>query len=488
MTVTAAAPTHHTEPRPAAGERIRWEIAGAAAAFAVLCAVALSTPWKFVEPDDYAYRAAIVALAHGHLTLANAQYLALRSHLSAVDGGGPGILQWVQHGGGWWMSEKNPGYPFFAVPFYALGIMRLAPLFYGALGCAGLFVGGRRWLGRWGGTAAVALFCTSGAAMVFAWRDYMPTFTGASLIAAGTGTLLWAILATEARSRRRVAAGLSAFLAFEGATFIRYSDVVVLAVAAAAVLAVRWRRSGMLPRWAVTWWLGSAVGAGVAMAAFNLAFYGSPIATGYRAGVITFSFGALGGNLRIMPAHLLDAMPMLVLSAVAVAWIAWRAVRSGRPPTTERGAIRRDLAVGASLAASWAAVWSFYAFYNWTATGRAGPTMHVVRFYVPALGAMSLLGAWLLVRLLRSGRLLRWAPAVLLAALLATGIWSAGSMRASGTGPAGGPPRGAGPLGGPGSGHFRQFPPGGLQGRGGGPPPGGGPGGGGLPGGGPGGR
>jgi hypothetical protein len=103
----------------------------------------------------------------------------------------PPIVQWVQLANGRWISEKDPGYPFLAAPFQALGIIRLAPLFYGALGCLGLFFGARRSLGRFGGGAVVGLYCTSGAALLFAWRDYMPTFTDASLIAAGTGALLW---------------------------------------------------------------------------------------------------------------------------------------------------------------------------------------------------------------------------------------------------------------------------------------------------------
>jgi hypothetical protein len=85
----------------------------------------------------------------------------------------------VQLPSGRWISEKDPGYPFLAAPFQLLGIIRLAPLFYGALGCVGLFFGARRWLGRFGGAAAVGLFCSSGAALLFAWRDYMPTFTDA---------------------------------------------------------------------------------------------------------------------------------------------------------------------------------------------------------------------------------------------------------------------------------------------------------------------
>jgi hypothetical protein len=70
----------------------------------------------------------------------------------------------VQLPGGRWISEKDPGYPYLAVAFQALGLIRLA-LFYAALACLGLYVSGRRWLGRFGGAAAVGLCCSSGAAI-----------------------------------------------------------------------------------------------------------------------------------------------------------------------------------------------------------------------------------------------------------------------------------------------------------------------------------
>jgi hypothetical protein len=54
--------------------------------------------------------------------------------------------------------------------------------------------------------------------------------------------------------------------------------------------------------------------------------------------------------------------------------------------------------VGLALTASWFSVWGLYAAYTWTAHPGGG-TLQVVRFYVPALGAIALLGAWLLVRL-----------------------------------------------------------------------------------------
>ena len=195
----------------AAGRGIRpaWvEAALAVAAFAALCVVVLSVAPQTAEPDDGAYRASIVAMTEGHfLTLSTAQAETLARKLGDNPAAPPN--QWVELANGRYISEKDPGYPFLAAPFEALGIIRWAPLFYGALACLGLFIGARRWLGRFGGLAAVGLYCSSGAALAFAWRDYMPTFTDASLIAAGSGALLWAMLATEASSRRRTWAGLA---------------------------------------------------------------------------------------------------------------------------------------------------------------------------------------------------------------------------------------------------------------------------------------
>ena len=404
-------------PAAAASRGRRLEILLAAAAFAVLCVVVLTVAPQLVEPDDYAYRASILAITQGHfLSLSAAQFHALSAQLARMSGDGrqvraagpgggvPPVAQWVRLAGGRWISEKDPGYPFLAAPFQALGIIRLAPLFYGALACLGLFAGARRWLGRYGGTAAVVLFCSCGAVMLFAWRDYMPTFTDASLIAAGTGALLWAVLAADAAPRRRTWAGLAGFVAIEAAVFVRYTDVVVLIVAAVAVV-VAWRlKSVRLPGRSLAWWLGSAVVFGAEVVVFDTLVYGGPLTTGYSPGEITFSLSAIGPNLRYMPAHLLQAMPMLVLGLVAVAWIAGRWLRLRRAAGEAAAAAGRDAAVGLALAASWFSVWGLYAAYTWTAHPFL-TSLQSARFYLPAAGAIALLGAWLAVRVAALARL-----------------------------------------------------------------------------------
>lgn len=485
----------------------------AVGAFVVFAAVVLLRATSLLEPDDYAYQASIIALSHGHLLLSNADYQSLSSSLST--GGSPGILQWVQLPSGMWVSEKNPGYPFLAVPFQLIGMLRLAPLFYGALGCIGLYAGAKRWLGGWGGTWAVVAYLGSGAAFVFAWRATMPTFTDASLIAGGAGAILWAMLATDRRSRARILVGAVGVLGLSLAVAVRYTNVIVLIVALIAVLVFR-RRVG-LSLGAVAIWAAPVAVVGAAILLFNQVVYGGAFTTGYANGLITFSLSAVWPNLTGMPVILLVAMPGYVLALAAVVWMGARWWRSRRltPGDARRSPWRRDAAVGIVLAVGWAGMWALYSAYEWTANqlgdsqsgpggqsaqgsngmspttplpggvpGGAGGTgsgldqmdtaVHLYRFYLPALGLIALLVAWVLMQLPK------WMAPVVLVILTAAGLVTFASVSAqagSGGGAPGGPSRSGGQLT-PGGG-----PPGGLpsggQGQGGpgqgGPPPGGPP-------------
>ncbi len=81
--MTALAPAADAA-RPGAGSL--WDVAEvclAAAAFAVLCFLVLRASPYLPEPDDYAYRASIVAVADGHFfTLSGAQAHALAGKLA----------------------------------------------------------------------------------------------------------------------------------------------------------------------------------------------------------------------------------------------------------------------------------------------------------------------------------------------------------------------------------------------------------------------
>jgi hypothetical protein len=384
------------EPRSGLG-RAWAEAVFAVLALAALCVAVLSVRPQIAEPDDGAYHHSIVAVTMGHyLSLSTAQVDALNARLGSPAGQIPN--QWVQLANGRYISEKDPGYPYLAAPFETLGLIRWAPLFYGALACFGLFIGARRWLGAFGGAAAVGLYCSTGAVIAFAWRDYMPTFTDASLVAAGSGVLLWAVLATETSARRRTLIGLAGFIALEIATFVRYTNIVILGCAVLAVVAA-WRSSAIrLPFRSLGWWVTSVVVFGTGVALFDALAYGGPLTTGYPPGEVTFGLGAIRLNLRRMPAHLIDALPTFLLGLLALAWITlnWLSHRRHHSPSSFSAS--RDLWVGLALGLSWFSIWGVYSAYTWTADP-TNVTVQVVRFYLPATGAISLLGAWLVTRL-----------------------------------------------------------------------------------------
>jgi hypothetical protein len=124
-----------------------------------------------------------------------------------------------------------------------------------------------------------------------------------------------------------------------------------------------------------------------------------------------------------MPAHLIQAMPMLVLGLAALAGIAVTWLRGRRVGGQQAATARRDLAVALALAACWAGIWVLYATYTWTAAPDLS-TLQSARFYVPALGAISLLGAWLLVRVPRSQPLAAITTLAIVAALFGLGNWA----------------------------------------------------------------
>jgi hypothetical protein len=121
---------------------------------------------------------------------------------------------------------------------------------------------------------------------------------------------------------------------------------------------------------------------------------------------------------------------MLVLGLIALAWIIvrWLVLRQA---DGDAGAVaRRDLSVGAALAASWFAIWGLYSAYTWT-TDPASVTIQVVRFYVPAIGTIALLGAWLVTRIPGRDWRAGLTSAAVIAAMFGLGVWSFYAMYAA---------------------------------------------------------
>ena len=124
-----------------------------------------------------------------------------------------------------------------------------------------------------------------------------------------------------------------------------------------------------------------------------------------------------------MPAHLIQAMPVLVLGLGGLAGIAVTWLRGRRAGGQRAAAAGRDLAVALALAGCWAGIWVLYAIYTWTAAPGLS-TLQATRFYVPPLGAISLLGAWLLVRVPRRLPVAAATTLAVVAALFGLGGWA----------------------------------------------------------------
>jgi len=84
---------------------------------------------------------------------------------------------------------------------------------------------------------------------------------------------------------------------------------------------------------------------------------------------------------------------------------------------------RRDLWVGLTLATSWFAIWGLYSAYTWTADPTS-VTVQVVRFYVPAIGAIALLGAWLVTRIPGRAWVAGLTSTAVITGLFGLGVWS----------------------------------------------------------------
>ena len=120
---------------------------------------------------------------------------------------------------------------------------------------------------------------------------------------------------------------------------------------------------------------------------------------------------------------------MLLFGLIALAWISLRWLVLRRSDGGVGEVASRDLSVSAALAGSWFAIWGLYSAYTWT-TDPTSVTVQVVRFYIPAIGAIALLGAWLVTRI--PGHAWRAVlTAAVITALFGVGVWSFHAMYAA---------------------------------------------------------
>ena len=384
-------------------------------AWALFCVTLMSKVPLLFEPDDYAYRASIVALKNGLITLSQAQYVQLNSSLKG--NGLVGIYQWIHLPNGMWISQKNPGFPFLAEPFYAIGNLRLLPAFYSLVAIAGIFLGARKWLGPGGGFVASVCFLFTGASLTFGYRITMPTFTEACLIAAALGVLLWSCSLTPKPTLKSWSSSIAFFL-LGCAVFSRYTNFVIYLGVLIVLLAYR-KKFGFGAD-AVYKWLSVTAFLVIGILCFNKHFYGGWFKTGYSGLHLYTSLANYPKNLSQLPPLLVEAMPLMLIAIWAGAQIAHRTKKQLVAPIEN---VDGDKRIGILLVLSVVLPWALYLGYNWTAAKLdSSSAIHVIRFYVPALGPLAFLAAWKLMRLTLKWRVL------LIALLVASSFWSFQSL------------------------------------------------------------
>ena len=330
------------------GIRAAWaEAALAVAAFAALCVVVLSVAPQTAEPDDGAYRASIVAMTEGHfLTLSTAQAEALARKLGDNPAAPPN--QWIELSRRAVYQREGSR---LSVPRGAVRGARHHPLGAAVLRGTRLPRAVRRRPAlaralrrpRRGGSVLL-IRSRAGVRLARLHADVHRRLADRGRFRRSCCGRCW-----QPRPVRGGAPGPASpgSLALEIATFVRYTNIVILGCAVVAVI-VAWRlRAARLPLRTLCWWLASVAVFGAGVAIFDDLVYGGPLTTGYQPGEVTFALGAIGPNLRIMPAHLMQAMPMLVLGLIALAWIIVRWLVLRRAGGQAGAAARRDLWVGA---------------------------------------------------------------------------------------------------------------------------------------------
>ena len=236
-------------------------------------------------------------------------------------------------------------------------------------------------------------------------------------------------------NRRRIFVGLLGFLALEAAVAVRYTDVVFLTVA--AIVALFFSRRAVLPWRSLVWWFGSIAAFVGAIRTWDQVVYGDAFKTGYANGEIALSLKSISPNMTYLPIYLVRSMPMLILGLLAIGWLSIRLVRSGNSRLSLEIRLRHrvDAAVCAALAADWLGLWALYSAYDWTVSQVSRGhvvSIHVIRFYLPAIGAIALLGAWLMKQL--PG----WVPTVIVVVLCGLGLMQSRTLAAAGPGGSGG--------------------------------------------------
>ncbi len=333
----------------------------------------LLVPVKLIEPDDFAFRNAMLVFSMGKVAADGED---LRAITGDIDYGPVHAPGWLRSDRGF-IFEKSPGYAFLLAIFHTVRLERLInPLLVFLSMILMAIVLARPPGNRTFAVFAAILFGANPTLMILSSRAYMSDAASAALTA--LGGLAFLAAETGSRSRQYIIAGL--ILGF--AVMTRYTNMIVLMAlplyfAATGYVehrAIRglFRRFSEPGPWLVC---AGAVLPLVLQAAYNLATTGGVFTTGYsfrmrEDGIPQFSFAYLGRNLLDEAPCLFLGFPALVLYPFGIAALMRRSPRTA--------------AVSVLMVAS---IFGLYIFNAWARTDQFSFT---ARFYLPAAFGLAL--------------------------------------------------------------------------------------------------
>jgi hypothetical protein len=277
---------------------ITWERVVVAVGFIIATILNLAMPVQMPDPDDWAYYHGVRNFSEGHLTIDNLdQYKQARDTMNQ----GGMLLQYLPLDFNKWALEKAPGYVFYLVPFYKIGIPRYGNVLL-ALGMLIVtFILLKRLRNEKAAMIGSLLTLYTPIAMVMINRTFMETYSCLAFMVIGGGLYIYYQL--ERKNLSPAKGGILLFFAFlfiSLSVITRYTNLpiaVILALHLAVTRFIAWRKSektGLIPE-IVPLVLGIGLPI-VAILLYNNYVFGSSLQYGYAVSPypIKFAFQYLG--------------------------------------------------------------------------------------------------------------------------------------------------------------------------------------------------
>lgn len=385
--------------------------------FVIAVALLFIVPDRFKEPDDWAYRYATENFSHGRLTVDNTLH---QQQVSEAQKQGGQLVQYVQVGPDTWAFEKTPGYAFFLVPFYLLGVPQLANIVLAAGLVLVAYVLLKHLMDEQAACIASLLVLFTPVSLAMLQREFMDSFASVALPGIGGGLyILFYLKKSELKPPG------AAFILFLSGLFLglgvaaRYTDAVIAAVfalhfLAAQIQSLRKGQRAAVLREGLALGLGAAIPLGLLLL-YQKAVFGAPFAYGYEYTKLNvkFAYDYFGEpkawqiiitNLKKLWLPLITGFPLLLAALPGMVLLLWQKSSAAIPPLRryqgKHDWPRLSPDITLLLAGWFAAVFALYMMYEWTANQRPdAPFIIVTRFYLPALLPMVVMAVFFLRRL-----------------------------------------------------------------------------------------